>query len=77
MKEGADGTSVGKVLSAQEQAVLESLGRGLTTAQIARTLGISEKTVGSYYERIKSKRNLSHMRDLARKAYDWVSEHEL
>ncbi|MBP7830409.1 MAG: response regulator transcription factor [Kiritimatiellae bacterium] len=77
MKDGADGKSVEQVLSTQELTVFESLGRGLATGQIARTLGVSEKTVGSYYERIKSKLTIAHMRDLARLAYDWISDREL
>lgn len=76
-EDGPDGKPVDQVLSAQELAVFEWLGRGLATAQIARAMGISEKTVGSYYERIKTKMNIAHMRDLARKAYDWISEREL
>lgn len=65
-----------QLLSDRELQVFEDLGRGLTPAQTAQALGVSVKTVGTYLTRIKEKYGLAHIRDLARKAYDWIKGHE-
>lgn len=51
-------------LSDRELLVLSLVGQGQSTPQIAKAMGISPKTVGSYKERIKEKLNLYDCRQL-------------
>jgi len=46
-------------LTAQEQRILELIGEGLTNRQIARTLGLAEKTVKNYVSSVLAKLGLA------------------
>jgi len=59
-------------LSDRELQVLRLLGSGLGTAEIARRLGLSMKTVGTYRERLKSKLAVDNAQQLERRAADFV-----
>lgn len=62
-------------LSARELEVLEWLGQGLTTQQIARKLQLSPKTIESHREKLKMKLNLHNSAQLQQRAVQWVLEH--
>ncbi len=55
-------------LSAREEEVIRCVAGGMTDKQIARQLGISEKTVHSHLERIAVKTSLRRRADLTRLA---------
>jgi DNA-binding NarL/FixJ family response regulator len=59
-------------LSDRELEVLEMIGKGLTTQQIARRLHRSVKTIESHRAHIKAKLKLKNSRDLAHHAVRWV-----
>lgn len=59
-------------LSDRELEVLELIGRGLTTRQIARELRLSRKTVDTYRENLKAKLQLSTAAELVRFAVAWT-----
>lgn len=59
-------------LSDRELEVLEHLGKGLKPSEVAKTLSISVKTIGSYQMRIKTKLGLQSFPDLVRYAVHWV-----
>jgi DNA-binding NarL/FixJ family response regulator len=61
-------------LSNRELEVLEFLGRGRTTQQIANRLGLSPKTVESYREKLKTKLGLKNSAELMRRAIEWFLE---
>lgn len=63
-------------LSEQERQVYRLLGEGEGTVEIASTMGISARTVESYYERIREKLRLSGMRELRRHAINHLHEHD-
>ncbi len=71
---GAEGPATDR-LSDRELEVLQMIGRGLGTAQIAETLHLSVKTVETYRERIKDKLRLATAADLLKYAIDWVHSH--
>jgi DNA-binding NarL/FixJ family response regulator len=56
------------VLSRREQEVLREVAMGLTHAQIATKLGISQHTVDSYVKRIRSKMGIGNKAELTRAA---------
>jgi DNA-binding NarL/FixJ family response regulator len=58
-------------LSDRELEVLELLGQGLGTAQIAQRLSLSPKTVDTYREHLKSKLDLKNSAELIRYAVWW------
>jgi DNA-binding NarL/FixJ family response regulator len=58
-------------LSDRELEVLELLGQGLGTAQIATRLSLSPKTVDTYREHLKSKLDLKNSAELIRYAVWW------
>ena len=60
-----------RVLSSREWQVFECLGKGMTMKEIADRLRISEKTVGSFCDRIKTKLGKDRLRDVAQMAMDW------
>ena len=65
----ADGEEDSKsleVLSKRERQVLELVAQGLTTPQIAETLGISPKTVARHRERIMNKLDLHSIAELVK-----------
>lgn len=59
-------------LSDRELQVFESIGRGVTTRQIAESLSLSIKTVESHIEHIKHKLNLESAAALAQRAAQWI-----
>jgi DNA-binding NarL/FixJ family response regulator len=60
-----------ETLSDRELEVFRLLGLGLQTRQIARSIGLSMKTVHSYYARMRDKLKLANASELAREAYRW------
>jgi len=63
-----------KVLSNREVEVLELVGQGLSTREIAEKLNLSTKTIESHREHMKSKLSLSSGAQLARYAFNWVNQ---
>jgi DNA-binding NarL/FixJ family response regulator len=61
-------------LSDRELEVLRLIGKGVKTAEIARQLHLSIKTIETYRDRIRHKLDLSDGADLARYAAQWVLE---
>jgi DNA-binding NarL/FixJ family response regulator len=59
-------------LSDRELQVLRLLGSGLGTAEIAQSLSLSIKTVGTYRERLKSKLGADTAQQLERRAADFI-----
>src|SRR4029077_18736772 len=55
-----------ETLSDRELEVFRLLGLGLQTRQIARSIGLSMKTVHSYYARMRDKLKLANASELAR-----------
>lgn len=68
------GSSPLEVLSDRELHVLELMGRGHGTREIAEQLHISIKTVESYRARLKEKMNLKSGTELLRFAVRWAEE---
>ena len=60
-------------LSDRELEVLQLLGSGLGSQEIARSMGVSIKTVASHREHIKTKLGLTSAPELVRYAYNWVN----
>ncbi|MDD3440498.1 MAG: response regulator transcription factor [Kiritimatiellae bacterium] len=63
-----------RILSSREWEIFELLGKGLTMKEVSRRLRISEKTVGSFCDRIKLKLNKPRLRDVARTAQQWLCD---
>lgn len=63
-------------LTRRETEVFGLLGRGLTTRQIARTLGISAKTVETHRGRVMRKLGLSNIHQLVRRAVLWLHDRD-
>jgi len=61
------------VLSDRELEVLEKLGKGLTTREIADDLHLSPKTVETHRAHIKEKLQLKDATTMVRFAVDWVT----
>ena len=61
-------------LSNRELEVLQMIGSGSGTQQIARQLLISSKTVDGYRENIKRKLDLKNSTELHRRAFQWAVE---
>jgi DNA-binding NarL/FixJ family response regulator len=59
-------------LSDRELEVLNLIGQGLSTRQIAEQLHLSVKTIDTYREHIKSKLNLKTANELVRYAVAWT-----
>ena len=66
-----------RALSSREWQVFEGLGHGLTMKEIAERLQISEKTVGSFCNRIKTKLDKTRLRDVAQMAHEWFRQEML
>lgn len=62
-------------LSNRELQVLNLIGRGKTTREIAENLNLSIKTVESHRQRIKKKLNLNTAPQLVQFAVNWYSNH--
>jgi DNA-binding NarL/FixJ family response regulator len=58
-------------LSDRELEVLELLGKGMSTAQIADKLCLSVKTIETYREHLKQKLDLANGQELLRYAIEW------
>jgi len=58
-------------LSDRELEVLQLLGKGMGTAQIAEKLCLSVKTIETYREHLKQKLNLASGQELLRYAIEW------
>ncbi|MCX8123179.1 MAG: response regulator transcription factor [Spirochaetes bacterium] len=63
-----------EILTEKEIAVLELIGKGFTTKEIAQALHISTKTVGTYKERIKEKLQLENAVQLVYYATKWMED---
>lgn len=61
-------------LADRELEVLQLLGRGKTTKEIAQTLGLGESTIETYRSRIKEKLGLSSSAALYLRASQWVRD---
>ena len=61
------------LLSDRELEILEMIGTGLGTRQIAERLKVSVKTIESHREHIKSKLMLKKASELVNYAYNWVN----
>ncbi|MDR3629785.1 MAG: response regulator transcription factor [Desulfocapsaceae bacterium] len=61
-------------LTDREVEVLEAIGQGLTTKQIAGKLHLSIKTIGTYRERIKEKLGLQNAFELIHQAVRWIEQ---
>ncbi len=64
--------SLVETLSDREVEVLELIGRGLTTRQIAANLNLSKKTVDTYRDHLKKKLQLKTANELIRYAVAWT-----
>jgi DNA-binding NarL/FixJ family response regulator len=60
-----------ETLSNRELEVLQHMGRGMTTAQIAEKLTLSIKTIETYREHLKQKLNVQTGPELLRYAIEW------
>ena len=60
-------------LGDRELTVFQLAGEGLSTREIAKRMGLSVKTVESYYARIKEKLNLKSATELVQSATLWVA----
>lgn len=63
-----------ETLSDREIEVLELVGKGLGSQQVARNLSISIKTVESHREHIKTKLGLKSASELVNYAFNWMNE---
>ncbi len=61
-------------LTNRELEVFELIGKGLSMKQIARQLGISQKTVEAHRDGIKNKLNLANSVEVNRRATLWAAE---
>ena len=59
-------------LTDRELEVFELVGRGLSTADIAKRLGVSAKTIETYRSNIKTKLRLRDAKELLRYATSWT-----
>ena len=73
-KKSRSGESPVEHLSNRELEVLELIGLGLSTHQIAKRVNLNVKTVGTYWEKLKKKLNLKSGVELARFAIHWIDE---
>lgn len=63
-------------LSDRELAVLEMIGRGRSSKEIAEALGVGIATIDTYRARIKEKMNLKNAFELQHVAIEWLSQRE-
>jgi DNA-binding NarL/FixJ family response regulator len=59
-------------LSDRELAVFEQIGKGVGTAEIAKAMHLSIKTVETYRARIKSKLGIAKSSELMQRAVQWI-----
>jgi DNA-binding NarL/FixJ family response regulator len=60
-------------LSNRESQVFQLIGKGRSTREIAKELGIGVKTVESHRENIKNKLRIEHSTALVREATRWIN----
>ena len=74
---GEDGAAGGPLdrLTDRELEVLQRVGAGQGTKEIAEDLGVSHKTVESHRLHIKEKLGLKNASEMVRFATKWVNEH--
>jgi DNA-binding NarL/FixJ family response regulator len=63
------------VLSLRESQILSALGRGWSSKQIARDLGLSVRTVETHRQSIKRKLDLDGQAELIKYAVEHAREH--
>ena len=61
-------------LSDRELEVIQLIGRGLSTREIASTLNLSVKTIESHRAHIKEKLNLRNATELVQFSVQWVEQ---
>lgn len=66
------GSGSADLLSDREMEILEAIGTGLSSRQIAEKLSLSSKTVQSHREHIKVKLGLAGASELVNYAYNWI-----
>lgn len=71
-KPGSDPRSSVERLSDRELQVFSSIGRGMSTQEIADKFSLSVKTIQTYREHIKRKLGLRNATDLVHQATHWV-----
>jgi DNA-binding NarL/FixJ family response regulator len=71
---GAPADAMGlDALTDRELEVFEMIGRGISTADMARKMGISIKTIETYRSNIKGKLHLADASELLRYATSWFA----
>ncbi|WP_422925439.1 response regulator transcription factor [Singulisphaera sp. PoT] len=63
-----------ETLSNRELEVFRLIGHGLSTGEIATRMSLSNKTVETYRDRVRSKLNITSGTELARQAFQWTLE---
>lgn len=63
-------------LTRREFEVFKLIGKGFRLTEIAKSLGISDKTVRVHKENIKKKLGTKHSEKLQHLAFQWVNEHD-
>jgi len=74
---GAEAVAERPLITLRQREVLEALSQGLTSKQIARRLGISERTVGFHRDELRRRlgiRTVSQMLDLLRRVSEEAGE---
>lgn len=71
MGKNADPSNIVAKLSDRELEVLEAIGNGMSTAQIAKSLSLSVSTIDTYKHRLKDKLHLRNASELATYASTW------
>jgi DNA-binding NarL/FixJ family response regulator len=71
---GSGDGSATELLSDRELEVLELIGRGLGSRDVARSLHVSIKTVESHREHIKTKLGLKRANELVSYAFNWLRD---
>jgi DNA-binding NarL/FixJ family response regulator len=67
----SESNSIPNLLTEREIEVFCLIGKGNTTNEIADTLCLSPKTIGTYRERIKEKLSIKHSSELIKTAVTW------
>lgn len=70
-----NGSTATDALSNRELQILEMIGRGLSSRQVAQSLNLSIKTIEAHRQRIKRKLNLTTGAQLVNFAVTWVASH--
>ena len=64
-------------LTDRELEIFTLIGQGCDRREIARRLGISTSTIGTYRDRIKTKLNMKTSGELVKFAVEWSGKHQL